>query len=182
MFNNSANSIFIWLIPGKLNSAFMSVNELLVRNTWKLFSHPNMYFLCHLDLFSELCVWCKPFLPFSGCPEKNRMYYSISSYTSFRYLTVSCNKHSTYLSMCNMEILFPISECGALFPKKDYFSYLFIDVSPLFWDVKMICKLSTLQQLIRLYFLTLVTSTSLILCSHMNEIFQIHNIICILNR
>ena len=140
MFNNSPNSIFIWLISGKLNSAFMSVNELLVRNTWKLFSHPNMYFLCHLDLFSEHCVWRKPFLLFSGCPEKSRMYHFISSYTSFRHLTVSCNKHSTYLSMCNMEILFPISECGALSPK-DYFFYVYIDVPLLFWGFKMICEL-----------------------------------------
>ena len=128
---------------------------------------------------SEHFVRRKPFPPFSGCPEKNRVYHFISSYTSFWHLTVSCNKHSTYLCMCNMEILFPISECGALFPKKDYFSYLYIDVSPLFWDFKMICELSTLQQLIRLHFLTYVTSTSIILCSHLNEILPIDKVIFI---
>ena len=124
MFNNSTNSIFIWLISGKLNSAFMSVNELLVRNTWKLFSHPNMYFLCHLDLFLSIVCGVSLFHYILVVPKKKRTYASISP-KLFIVCTVLCNKHSTYLFMCNMEILFPISEWGALSPK-DYFFCVYI--------------------------------------------------------
>ena len=140
MLNNNAISIFMWLISGKLNSAFMSVNELLVRNTWKLFSHPNMYFLCHLDLFLSFVCGVSLFYRFLVVPKRIEC---IILYPHILLLGIWLSHVTSILHIfpCVIWKFYFRFPSMVPFSPKDYFSYLFIDVPLLFWDVKMICEL-----------------------------------------